>query len=85
MSDEVIHIGEPPHGATCDVHAWPTEGMGKRLVKEMREKHGKGGVNACYECIVRARDSLRPVVTGPVDKNREAHERFSQESYKPRG
>jgi hypothetical protein len=26
----------------------------------MRERHGKGGINACRDCIVRARESLPP-------------------------
>jgi hypothetical protein len=41
----------------CEVHDWPTEGMGKRLVAEMRARHGKGGINVCVDCLRRARDT----------------------------
>ncbi len=53
--DEVVHLraSEGP----CDVHEWPSEGMGERLVTVMRERHGKGGVNVCRECLVRARSA----------------------------
>ena len=44
----------------CDLHAWPTEGLAKRLVQAMHDRHGKGGVNACRECIQRATESLPP-------------------------
>ena len=55
---ENLHIAEAPRGATCDIHSWPTEGLAKRLIAAMQERHGKGGVNTCTECIVRARRSL---------------------------
>jgi hypothetical protein len=56
--DDFLHIAESPRGATCDIHSWPTKGLGHRLVVAMRERHGNGGVNACVECIERARNSL---------------------------
>jgi hypothetical protein len=57
---EALHIRGLPDDATCDIHEWPTEGLAKRLMQAMRERHGKGGVNACRECIERARASLPP-------------------------
>jgi hypothetical protein len=57
--DEFVHIREPERGATCDVHSWPDEGMGVRLVAEMRAKHGKSGVNVCHTCLKRAHASTR--------------------------
>lgn len=45
----------PMVNAACQVHAWPTEGMARRLVLAMRETYGKGGINVCRECVTRAR------------------------------
>lgn len=62
MKDEVIHI-HPRRGddaeAKCEVHDWPIEGMPKRLIDAMRERHGKGGLNVCTPCLVRARDEAK--------------------------
>lgn len=51
---DAIHMRETTE--PCEVHDWPTDGLGRRLVDEMRARHGKGGINVCRECIVRARD-----------------------------
>jgi len=45
--------------AACEVHDWPTEGLPKRLVQAMRDRHGKGGLNVCKSCLVRARDEAK--------------------------
>jgi hypothetical protein len=55
---EVVHMRPMPDDTRCAVHDWPTEGLAKRLVQEMRATHGKGGVNVCVECIARAKRSL---------------------------
>ena len=56
---EALYI-RPATKDVCDICEWPTSGMAKRLVFEMRRLHGKGGVNACRACIERARASLPP-------------------------
>lgn len=43
-----------PSEGPCDIHDWPTDGLAARFVSAMRERHGKGGVNACRDCIDRA-------------------------------
>lgn len=53
VEDEQIHVG-PPTAPTCEPCSWPTEGLAKRLVDEMRERHGKGGLNVCRDCVMRA-------------------------------
>lgn len=45
--------GDPARG--CEIHDWPTKGLARRLITEMRIQHGKGGVNACSDCLVRAK------------------------------
>jgi hypothetical protein len=54
--EDALHVR--PAVGPCEVHEWPTESLARRLVAAMRERHGKGGINACVECIVRARASL---------------------------
>lgn len=51
-TDEQLCI--KPGTGPCDVHDWPTKGLARRLIQSMRERHGKGGVNACTDCIHRA-------------------------------
>jgi hypothetical protein len=68
MSGDYLHIRPGDAARGCDVHKWPTEGMARRLIDAMRATHGKGGINACRECISRARDTLpcrRCGATGP--------------------
>lgn len=48
-----IHM-QPAKGP-CETHDWPTKGLPRRLVEAMKERHGKGGINACVECIHRAK------------------------------
>lgn len=50
-----IHIATVPADAVREVHDWPTDGMGLRLVAMMRERHGKGGVTVCVPCVHRAK------------------------------
>lgn len=53
MSGDALHIKEG-HGP-CEVHDWPTEGLPRRLIEAMKERHGKGGINVCRECIHRVK------------------------------
>ena len=56
MSDkEFIHLKPAREGAVCDAHDWPTLGLPKRFVEEMRARHGRGGRNACRACVDRAK------------------------------
>jgi hypothetical protein len=59
---EALHITTGPwvEAKGCEVHHWPTEGLARRLLVAMRVLHGRGGVNACVDCIERARASLPP-------------------------
>lgn len=57
---EVLRIRGMPDDTTCEVHAWPVEDFRTKLIPLMRERHGKGGVNACSGCISRAREHVRP-------------------------
>lgn len=56
---EAVYLRGLPDGATCDVHDWPTDGLGRRFVEEMRARHGKGGLNACGPCVGRAREDAK--------------------------
>jgi hypothetical protein len=58
-----IHMRPSPPLATCEIHDWPTEGLGRRLVATMRERHGKGGVNVCRDCVTRARGDAKAEVS----------------------
>lgn len=57
--DEAVHMYPARDDAACEVHDWPTEGLPKRLVQAMRDRHGKGGLNVCKSCLVRARDEAK--------------------------
>ena len=57
LPNEAVHM--KPSEGPCEVHDWPLDGLAKRLVKTMRERHGKGGLNVCVDCIERARDQER--------------------------
>ena len=46
-----LHIR--PATGPCEVHDWPTNGLPERLITAMRERHGKGGITACRECVER--------------------------------
>lgn len=41
----------------CDVHDWPTRGLGRRLVATMRAS--PKGVEVCRNCVVRDRDDAK--------------------------
>jgi len=47
----------PAPADPCEVCRWPSEGLAARLVRAMRERHGKGGINVCIDCIKRARQN----------------------------
>lgn len=59
---EMIHLRAALPPVTCEIHDWSTEGLGRRLVDTMRERHGKGGVNVCRECVTRARGDAKAEV-----------------------
>jgi hypothetical protein len=52
---ERLHMRPMPEDTVCDIHDWPDAGLPARLVTAMRERHGKGGVNVCRECLTRAK------------------------------
>lgn len=53
------HLHVRPSIGPCQVHDWPTRDMAKRLLDEMRARHGKGGINVCIECLDRARSDAK--------------------------
>jgi hypothetical protein len=56
-----LDIGKDVDPATvCEIHNWPDEGLARRLIDVMRERHGKGGINVCATCIKRAKARLPP-------------------------
>lgn len=57
LEGEQINIRETD--AKCEVHDWPADGMGTRLVQAMRDAHGKGGINVCAACVGRARGDAK--------------------------
>lgn len=56
---ESIHM-KPADGEGCEIHDLPSEGLAKVLISLMQERHGKGGINVCRECITRAKDGVTP-------------------------
>lgn len=54
-NEDMLHI-RPADGDVCDIHDWATDGLARRLFDAMKERHGKGGVNSCRECIGRAKE-----------------------------
>lgn len=59
MTDDVIHLrleADPARG--CEVHEWTLDDFRTMLVPVLRARHGKGGLNACVECLRRARDGI---------------------------
>ena len=52
---EAVYMRPSGEGAQCEIHEWPDDDLPKRLFEAMRERHGKGGINVCPECIERAR------------------------------
>jgi hypothetical protein len=40
---EYVHVSPRPDSTACDVHAWTAVDFRKRLLAEMRARHGKGG------------------------------------------
>lgn len=45
-----------PDDTVCEIHDWDYERVRKELLPLMSERHGKGGVSVCVECIKRARE-----------------------------
>ena len=50
---ESLHLR--PSEGPCETHDWPTRGFPRRLIQAMRDRHGKGGINVCRECIARVK------------------------------
>lgn len=64
MSDDYVNLRgfaatDAAASAMCQIHDWPDEGLAGRLLDAMRAAHGKGGINVCTECLLRARDDAR--------------------------
>lgn len=57
MSRQEVAYVQPASGP-CEVHAWETKDLAARLVQAMRERHGKGGINVCRDCLGRAKVSI---------------------------
>lgn len=55
MSERII-LRPAPEGAGCDVHDWPSDGLGRSVFDAMRAK--SGGVNICRACLARAKADL---------------------------
>lgn len=47
---ESLHI-RPATTEVCEIHEWELDRKIRELVPLMRERHGKGGLNACVGCI----------------------------------
>lgn len=50
----------------CEIHDWPPKQLLSDLLVLMRERHGKGGVNACRECLTRARTAAWEQISGAL-------------------
>lgn len=64
-TNEVVHIKPAAPEAKCDIHEWPTPGLARRLLQAMRARHLTGGINACPDCISRAREEAKTHVRKP--------------------
>ena len=50
--NEALHV--KPSEGPCEIHAWPDDGIMRRLLLLMRERRAdRRGVNACAECLTR--------------------------------
>lgn len=49
MSNEHLHLKEGV--GPCEIHDWGEERIRREFVKTLRERHRKGGLNVCRECI----------------------------------
>lgn len=64
MADEFIHmrgvkLSEEQAATACEVHGWSPEDWVTKFVPLLRERHGKGGLNVCKECLLAASRRLR--------------------------
>jgi hypothetical protein len=57
--DEKLHVKAMPDDTPCEVHDWSIQDFETKFVPLLRERHGKGGLNACRACIERAREGLK--------------------------
>jgi hypothetical protein len=53
---EILHLEDTDQ--PCELHDWTLNDWKERFMALLRERHGKGGVNVCAECIIRARNAL---------------------------
>jgi hypothetical protein len=58
LKNEALYVGEAAENAVCEVHDWPFEKMRAQFIGELRARHGKGGLNACSECLLKFRADL---------------------------
>lgn len=56
---EVLHMSGARDDAVCEVHSWTQDDFRTKLVPLLRERHGKGGLNVCSDCIRRARKGFQ--------------------------
>ena len=54
---QAVHV-KPAEGP-CAIHDWPTAGLARRLFEAMRATHPTG-INACRDCLARAKEDARP-------------------------
>jgi hypothetical protein len=52
---EALYLEPRPDDTPCEIHDWSFERLARELVPLMRARHGKGGVNACRECLAKAK------------------------------
>lgn len=63
-----LHVREAAAGATCDAHGWKNAGLARRVIDEMKARHGKGGLNVCRACLERARRDAMALATAKAAK-----------------
>jgi hypothetical protein len=52
---------DKPAAEVCEIHDWPSSvDSARALVQAMRERHGKGGINVCVDCIARLKAVVKP-------------------------
>ena len=54
---EKIHSKEMPTGTLCEIHSWPSKGLGERLQQSVRARYLTGGINVCSSCMARAKET----------------------------
>lgn len=55
---EFAYLRDPGPLAACEVHEWPDDRLADQLVPLLRERHGRGSLNVCIDCLARAKATL---------------------------